>query len=318
MEPLVRKEVPDELIIKVMRFAKEHNIFTTKQLFEAYPNNQEFLLRYAVINLRIDEKIYMFGNKRGAYYSMNPNAGLEKDDLAEPTDPDKPNSYASKEVKELILAEAKKRNGRFFKRSELGLEEKYAIHIVIASMKQLIEEGELEVQGIRRWTEYRYSKGTEKPVTTDKPIEKVIDENFEGKLLAYILKNKVVTIPMLIEHFDTQRYNIIPVLDVLIEKEEIYHEGNKRSSKYIHKDVPYSQVEKIVTELTEDRKIVAQIDALSEFLYADEFSSVGIGLNREDKFEIKFIHSGMIIYRKTFDTLALGLTELKDLTTVKE
>jgi hypothetical protein len=317
MEPLVKKEVPDELLIKVMRFAKEHDTFTTKQLFEAYPNNQEFLLRYAIQNLRIEEKIYMFGNKRGAYYSINPNAGSEKEDL-EPADPDKPNSYASKEVKELILAEAKKRNGLYFKRSELGLEEKYPIHVVIASMKQLIEDGELEVQGIRRWTEYRYSKGTEKPVTQDKPTEKNIDGNFEEKLLNYIIKAKVVTIPMLVEHFDMQRYNIIPALDSLVEKEEIYHEGNKRSSKYIHKDVPYTQVEKIVDELTEDRKITAQIDALSEFLYADEFSSVGIGLNREDKFELKFIHSGMIINRKTFDTLALGLTELKELTTVKE
>jgi hypothetical protein len=316
VEPLVKKEVPNELFLKVLRFAKEHDTFTTKQLFEAYPNNQEFLLRYAIQNLRIEEKIYMFGNKRGAYYSMNPNAGSEKQDL-EPTDPDKPNSYASKEVKELILAEAKKRNGLYFKRSELGLEEKYPIHVIIASIKQLIEDGELEVQGVRRWTEYRYSKGIKKTIAQDKPVEK-IDENFEKKLLEYIIKSKVVTIPILIDHFNVQRHNLIPVLDSLIEKEEIYHEGNKRSSKYIHKDVPYNQVEEIIDELREDRKIIAQIDSLSEFLYADEISSVSIGLNRDNKFELKFIHSGMIVDRKIFDSIPLGITGLKNLTILKE
>lgn len=315
MEPLIQKDVPEEIMLKVLRFAEKHDTFTTKQLFETYPNNQEFLLRYAVQNLRIEEKVFKFGNKRGAYYSMNPNIGPEKDDnQGEVTSG---NSYANREVKQIILEEAKKRNGNYFKRSDLGLESKYPIHVIIASVKQLVEEKELEVQGIRRWTEYRYSKGENKSEKTPQQ-EKKNNSNFENEILNYIIVTKVVTIPMLIEKFNTQRYNIIPALDSLVEKEEIYHEGNKRSSKYIYKDVPCDQVDKIIDQLTEERKITQTIDALSEFLFSDEFTSIGIGFNRNDKFEIKFISNGQIVKKTMFDTIEDGFSGIKELIKIKD
>ena len=71
------------------------------------------------------------------------------------------------------------------------------------------------------------------------------------------------------------------------KEEIIYHEGIKKSSKYIYHTVNSVEVEKIVHQLNEERKLDQQIDELSEFLIYEETAAISIGLNNDEKLEIK-------------------------------
>ena len=70
-----RKEVAPEIEEKILRFAQSKEQFVTKELFESYPNNPEYVLRYALNNLILDKKINMYGERKGAFYSIK--SGLQ-------------------------------------------------------------------------------------------------------------------------------------------------------------------------------------------------------------------------------------------------
>lgn len=306
---LTKKEVPIEIEEKVLKFANEKIKFTIKEVFEKYSNNPEFLLRYAINNLRIDNKIFIHGNKRGAYYSINKNE--ESDNIENKHIEEEKNNSS---LRERILKNAKE---DWFTRPQLNIED-VSIPIVLKVINELVLEGKLDIRGSRRWTEYKliniHSNQTSTTETEkNKTIKEEKSENIKNNILEYIKNNKVATIPMIIEEFELQRYVIVPILEELCKEEVIYHEGIKKSSKYIYHTVNSTEVEKIVHKLNEDRRLDQQIDALSEFLIYEETAAISIGLNADEKLEFKFIRNGNST-KKTFDNINDGFKYIKQLT----
>ena len=144
MEPdngntLSYKEVSPEITEKVLRLAMGRETFSIKDVFEANPNNPEFQLRYALNNLRLAGKIFKFGEKRGAYYSIH-----NEEEKANPENGD---------LRTALLAEIKKHSGRWFKRTDLKLDD-HSVPNILLEMKKLIDESVIDKRGELRWTEY--------------------------------------------------------------------------------------------------------------------------------------------------------------------
>lgn len=288
---LQRKEVDSVIEEKILRFAKERETFTTKELFEANPNIQEFLLRYALNNLRIDEKVFMFGNKRGAYYSTKKDCVKTGDQELD----SEADNQSLNDLVNLVFAKASNFDG-WFARPQIQIENVYPAQIIEA-LKKLEEAGKIEIQGKLRWTQYRVIDPNRIEEKVEKPVSSAKDQ-----VLEFIKKNKVTTVPILIDKLELQRYAVVAALKELEEEEEIYHDGIKKSSKYIHKDVDYSEVEKLVSELCEQRLIPTVIDELSAFLEGHQNCAISM-LQRGEKFVIRFINDGICLKEKDFPTL---------------
>lgn len=318
---LKRQPVDDIVIEKILKFATTKETFTTKELFAQYPNNPELILRYGLNNLRIDEKIFMYGNKKGAYYSLKKELNTEKN-----IDKEKEQST----IKDIVLNKVKLING-WFKTVDLNLTEKYGHITVLNTLHELNKNGLVIIRGAKRWTEYRFNNGQpdpdepkETPIKKEKIDPEIPKENqqpsqrqdLKDKILNFIKKNKVVTIPMLIDELNEHRYIIMPYVTKLEQEEEIYHEGHKRSSKYIYKDVSCSEVEEITRQLLEDKKIDQQIDMLSHTLCSNESVCFSIGFNSDNSFHIKQIENGTKVSDITYQTMNEGLIAFKKLTEI--
>lgn len=301
---LERKDVAPEMEQKIFDFAQTKETFTTKEVFEKFENNPEFLLRYALNNLRIDNKIRMYGNKRGAYYSV-------KFNLSESTEgQDTPKSDNS-DLKQRILDLASKQTG-WFSRTDLNIEN-VSIPIVLAAIKELIQEEKLDTQGELRWTKYRLVTDQ-----TEQEEKELTSSGLYSDILDFIKKRKVVTVPMIIEELEIPRYDIIEVLNRLCEEEEIYHEGIKKSSKYIYKTVQSHELESITDKLKEERRVEQRIDELSRFLICDEeYTAVSIGLNEDEILQVKFLRNGVPNRLEKFEDLNKGIKFVYQLTDIK-
>lgn len=301
MSELERKDVPDEILEKVLKFANTHKTFLTKELFNAYPNNQEFLLRYALNNLRIDKKLCMYGAKRGSYYSTDFNLKNEVDEIGAIHNTD------NSSLKQRILETASKQQG-WFSRPALGIED-VSIPTLLEAIRELIEEGKLQSQGERRWTQYALPN-----VAKNITEEIKTNENTYELILDFIKKHKVVTIPILINELEIQRTDIIPILNKLCEEEEIWHEGIKKSSKYIYKDINLDEMDKYLAKLNEERKLDQRIDELSQFLINDNACSMIVGANKNGDFEIKFMDSANVIKQIQYESINDCIKSIKKMT----
>lgn len=298
---LDKKDVPEEMEQKILTFAQTKETFTTKEVFEKFPNNPEFLLRYALNNMRIDNKICMYGNKRGAFYSTNFNLSGGSEPQAESNDD-------SSELKVRILELATKQTG-WFARTDLNIE-KESVPTVLQAIKQLIEEKKLESQGSMRWTRYR--------IVSEESEEDNSSNDLRSDILDFIKKHKVVTIPMITEELEVPRYDIVEALKKLCEEEEIYHEGVKKASKYIYKTVLSHELESMTMQLNQERRVEQRIDELSRFLICDEESTaVSIGLNSDEVLQIKFLKNGTSNRTEKFDDMFKGIKFIYELTDVK-
>jgi (2Fe-2S) ferredoxin len=300
---LLRKEVPEEMMEKILKFAQSKERFVTKEVFQKFENNPEFLLRYALNNLRIDNKIKMYGNKKGAFYSTNFNLVEIESDGNTNTD--------NSDLKQRILDLSSKFTG-WFSRTDLKIED-VSIPVVLSAIKELVQEEKLDIQGELRWTKYRLVTDE-----TEKQEEDLSSSSLYSDILDFIKKHKVVTIPMIIEELGVQRYNVVEVLGKLCEDEEIYHEGIKKASKYIYKTVNDSEVERLVDQLKQDRKVEQRIDELSNFLICEEeYTAVSIGLDSNEVLQVKFLRNGVSDRLEKFEDLSAGIKFIYQLTDVK-
>lgn len=308
--------VPQEIIDKIIRFSDKNDTFTTKQLFETYPNNPEHLLRSGLVILRNQQKVYMYGNKRGAYYSKN----KDIDTNAVVANSEHVKSSTVINLKDVIIENTKKFNGNWFKRPDLVINDA-PIPSVIESLKELIAEGKIDVRGAKRWTEYRVScSDGNKVVTEDNDNKNIPQSSNEARdsILSFIKEKRIVTIPMLIDKLEIQRYVIVKVLDELVEQEEIWHEGIKKSSKYIHKSVNASEIDEIINQLQEEKSITVNIDELSSFLNSDDNTILTIGNNADQQPSMVFIKHGDRVKEVKFESMeklieaTYKLTELKN------
>lgn len=311
MSELEYKEVSQEIMQKVINFVTTHKTFTTKELFLAYPNNQEFLLRYALNNLRIEKKVYMQGNKKGAIYLTAPDLILNTDYAPLTVS----NNSANYNLQERVLALAQSLGG-WFTRPELKIED-VSPPIVISALQSLINNKKLQSRGVRRWTQYALPH-VSADIINDHTKDVIIEEDSQqyNLVLEYIKKHKVVTVPILIEALDLQRNEIVAILQQLCEKEEIWHEGIKKSSKYMYKDIDSSKMNEYLTQLNRDRKLDQRIDALSQFLINDNTCSVIFGADKNGDFSIKFIKNADIVKEERCNNVTDCLSMVKLMTEI--
>ena len=303
------KDIPVEIEDKIFKFASTQERFTTKDIFEKYPNNPEFILRSALNNLRIENRIQMYGAKKGSFYSINFNLKEKNEEVSSTS------NTSNSDLKQRILDLAEKFPG-WWARTELGIDD-VSIPNILFSIKELIEEKKVESQGSLRWTKYRLIGKGDSESEEVKEIKNDIPSDNYTDILDLIKKRKIVTIPMVIEELELSRTEIIDVLNKLCNEEEIYHEGIRKSSKYIYKTVSCNEVESIMEELSKERRIEERIDELSNFLISDEATAISIGLDKDDIFQIKFMKNGTISLLKKFKEIKDGIDFMFGLTNVK-
>jgi hypothetical protein len=252
-------ELNPQLIKVVEQFVMSRKEFSSSDLFTALPNYQEHILRKVLIFLR-DEKgiLHLHGHGKSSIWSQHSELPEEA-----PI-----NEEINMELRSKILDFAKA-NARWFKRSELDDMFEASAYEVRQTLYGLMDDGEIQMRGERRSTEYAYCEVVdEAPQDEDEEIK--ADPIIKQNVLALINELKVVTIPQLIEKLNEARPNIALALRELEEAGEIYHEGVKKSSRYIHKDVPINKADTIVKEIREEKKeeklLEKPIDELSALL----------------------------------------------------
>ena len=155
----------------------------------------------------------------------------------------------------------------------------------------LMDDGEIQMRGERRSTEYAYNEVVDTEETVEEGEVKA-DPILKQNILAHITSARVVTIPQLIEKFDIARANIVLALRELEEEGEIYHEGVKKTSKYIHKDVPPSVADNIVKEIREEKKeerlVEKPIDELSALLRSNSAVYITF-INETQRYELRAV-----------------------------
>lgn len=302
------KEVSEVILQKVLRFAQERKTFKMKELFEAYPNNPPLLLRDGVNYLRQDKKLYMVGDKRGAYYTIEKVSEEEQAVIQEKKQEEKLVGKAT--LKDLVFAKCKT-FARWFKRTEIEIPGYQGIDI-LKTVQSLVEEKKLQTRGAKRWTEYampgvRDNLDASVDDDTDDDFNeeqlKSIDQELKLKVLEFIIQKKVVTVPMVMETLELQRYVVVPILEVLCREEEIWHEGVKKASKYVYKNVDIKHVDTIAQQNREEiiQEKLKPIDHLSADLAGNirvhTYFNTDLG-----KHQLKFMRDGSRIKVLDFDT----------------
>ena len=158
-----RKEVAPEIEQKVLKFAQDNEKFTTKQLFEAYPNNPEFILRYALNNLRLDNKIHSYGSKRSSFYSIKADLPLEEP----PPLPEGP-SY-EEEIPKVI------KERKVITTSQLVTELGFTSRVRVARvLNDLIDKELIYTEGVKRCRKYIWH------TVTPSEVVQVLEDNAQG------------------------------------------------------------------------------------------------------------------------------------------
>jgi hypothetical protein len=267
-----RREVAPEIEQKILRFAQAKEQFVTKELFESYPNNPEYVLRYALNNLILDKKINMYGEKRGAFYSIKGGLQTPEGSLG---------GESINKGREAILHAAQACRSWFPKGG-----------FPLSVLRELVEEGLLEWRKSGKAIEYRL---------VDKSREvTLVKSDLYKRIHDFIEKKKVVTIPMLQMELEVPRNSIAEIIDKLVEQELIRHEGIKKSSKYIWHETSVIEVEEIKS--VEVKKPPCLIDNLSRFLSnVDNFPSITFQSDAKGHFIAKHRVLGSVVESREFN-----------------
>lgn len=277
-------ELNPVLIAEVKTFVLGRQEFSSSDLFSTFPGHQEHILRKILIFLRDEEKmIHLHGHGKSSIWSQHselPDTGEEEEEI-------------DQELTAKILDFAKT-NMRWFKRSELDSLFEATAYDVRQALYGLMDDGEIQMRGEKRSTEYAYCEVIDTEETTEEGEQKA-DPVLKQNILAHIEATRIVTIPQLIEKFDTARPNIVLALRELEEEGEIYHEGIKKTSKYIHKNVPPSATESIAKEIREEKKdeervIEKPVDELSSLLRRNSAVYI-IFIDQTQKYELRCVNA---------------------------
>jgi predicted transcriptional regulator len=279
-------EKDDELnpaLIKVVeQFILSRKEFSSSDLFAALPNYQEHILRKVLIFLRDDKGIlHLHGHGKSSIWSQHSEL---------PEDPPV-NEEINMELRSKILDFAKS-NARWFKRSELDDLFEASAYEIRQTLYGLMDDGEIQMRGERRSTEYAYCEVTDE-IPENEDEETKADQELKLKVLELINELKVVTVPQLIEKLNKARSDIVLALRELEENGEIYHEGIKKSSRYIHKDVPVTKADTIIKEIREEKKeeklLEKPINELSALLRVNSAVYI-IFINNTQMYELRTVN----------------------------
>ena len=276
-------ELNPQLIQVVEQFIASRKEFSSSDLFAAFPTYQEHILRKVLIFLR-DEKgiLFLHGHGKSSIWS--------KHDVMPDEEP--VNEEINMELRGKILDFAKI-NLRWFKRSELDDMFEASAYEVRQTLYGLMDDGEIQMRGERRSTEYAYCE-VEDGSSENEEEEANANPILKQKVLTLINELKVVTVPQLIEKLSDTRPNIVLALRELEEAGEIYHEGIKKSSRYIHKDVPVNKADTIVKEIREEKKeekiLTKPLDELQALLRVNSAVYI-IFINDTQLYELRCVNA---------------------------
>ena len=274
------EELSPRLLQEVKEFILSRRDFCSSDLFAYLPKYQEHILRKALVYFRDEEEIlHLHGHGKSSIWSQHEELPDKEEEIEEAND-----------LKSLIL-EFAKTNLRWFKRAEIDeLIPDVNSYEIRKTLYELMDDGDIQMRGEKRATEYAYYE----VVTTDESeeVEKIANPNLKNNILDYIKTIGIVTVPQLITKFEVARSEIILALQELEEDEEIYHEGIKKSSRYLHKDVTETKAITILKEQREEKKELptqdAAIDQLSSLLIM--YSAVYITfINESMKYELRCV-----------------------------
>ena len=275
------EEISPKLIEEVEKFIANRQEFVSSDLFAHLPNHPDHILRKVLVYLR-DEKgiVFLHGHGKSSIWSKFKELPEEEEQDEQPS-----------ELKELILKFAKA-NPRWFKRSELDDIIDASAYEIRNALYDLMSDGEIQMRGERRSTEYAYAEVVDEEEIADEGGEHKADPELKKIVFAHFEEVGVLTIPLLIEKFSVPRIKMVEVLRELEVEEQIYHEGIKKTSRYIHKDVTEDKVIKIIKEQKnekEEGKIFDKpIDRLSTLFLVN--STVYITyVNSSKKYELRAI-----------------------------
>ena len=271
-------ELSPKLIIEVENFVADKRDFSSSDLFAALPGHPDHILRKVLVHLRDDKgTLFLHGHGKTSIWSKHAELPEEEETPDEKVD----------SLKEEVLKFAQE-NLRWFKRSELDkiLEENSAYEIRQA-LFSLMDDGEIQMRGEKRSTEYAYYEVLDAEEGEEEEVEIKADPVLKEKLLDHIKTAGVITVPDLIKKFELARNVIMIVLRELEDEEEIYHEGIKKTSRYIHKDTPTSKVDVILKENKDEKKefVDKSIDKLSTYLATSNVYIIFI--NSSKKYELR-------------------------------
>lgn len=284
-------ELNPRMIEDVEKFVMARRDFSSSDLFAEFPHHQEHILRKILVHLRDDKNVlHLHGHGKASIWSQHETLPDEEEIVNEDQD----------NLKAQILEFAQK-NLRWFKRSELDELFSTTAYEIRQALYALMDDGEIQMRGEKRSTEYAYCEVEDTSDEEEETGEVKANPELKQTVLEHIKKVGIATIPQLMEKFSTSRIAIVASLRELEEEEHIYHEGIKKTSKYIHKDVDVSKVETIVKEIREERKepeVEKAIDKLSSLLLIS--SAV----------YVMFITSTKKYELRSFNTLQGGATVL--------
>lgn len=217
----------DKLSIDIYEFIKnngEHT--TTSEIIQKFSNIKEYLIKQEIQVLRNTEKIFMHGNKRGAYYNLN---------KEEET---KIKSNESSDDNETLIFNYFINNKKWITKKEVADALKLDEVIVKNTIRKLVDDYAVSMRGSFRWAEYCHADYEED--LEDELGEGEASSELEEKISTYFRTNLAANVPQLMEHFDVSRFEITKVLKNLIEQEFIYKDGVKKSTKYILMNADYN------------------------------------------------------------------------------
>ena len=275
------EELSPKLIAAVEKFVLSKQDFTSSEVFTEFPNHPEHIVRKVLVYLRDDKGIiFLRGHGKASIWSQH-EVPLEAPIIEEET---------SNDLKDEILKFAKT-NLRWFKRSELDDIIDSSPYELRQALYSLMDDGEIQMRGERRTTEYAYCEvldGAESITEEEEDQEIPADPELTRKILEHIIKVGVVTIPQLVLQLNETRANIKQSLKALENQEEIYHEGIKKSSKYIHKNITPTKADVIVKENRDEKEVIKEkaIDELSALLLRNSAVYVMYS-NSSSKYELR-------------------------------
>ena len=275
-------EINPDLINEIRTFVLNRNDFSSSDVFATFPNVQEHILRKILIFLRDEEKIiHLHGHGKSSIWSKH-------NELPDEEIPEEINQELSSKILDFA-----KSNLRWFKRSELDNLFEVTPYEIRQALYSLMDDGEIQIRGEKRSTEYAYCEVLD-TVEEIEEGEVKADPVLKNKIFTLITEARVVTIPQLIEKFDSARTSIVLALRELEEAGEIYHEGVKKTSRYIHKDVPVTAADTITKEIREEKKvekvIFQPIDELSKLLHYSSAVYITF-INEKLRYELRSVNA---------------------------
>ena len=296
--------LPEDIIgNKILELAKNKLSFSMKEVLDLFPNMRESAIKAVFKELREANKIVMHGDKRSAQYTLagrkieqNLSANIQNED-------------------DLIKLIVKKFNGAGW----------VSIDTLLEFVDKYTQKPFEVFKKLKELECVEYNASNYKFTDLDKYNEVALTELYK-QILAMFEKDKVYSIPELMEKLQKDRPAITDVIRALEYNGMIYKEGMKRFTKYVWHDyvIPLDANAKEMPIKEKETNEPAKknrpevIDELYLMLVAAPRVTVSAGGNNNEQYSIKVSNECIRVKEFSFETAIDCVAKLKQLTTKVE